>query len=424
MTKTLRTSLLFAAMAVLPVLAALWIVSFEDYAKFYDNHLMDIRLYAKTSAQWFSGMWPYRDFPLEYPPFALAAFALPRALAFGADISERTYIRLFLLQNLAFAALIVWMVSSLLPAGQKSRALRGMALLLVISSPIWPWRYDMFPALLTMAGMYCLLRRKSALAGVWLGLGIAAKLYPVVALLGCAAWLAGQKQWKPLVRLALAATVAATAVTLPFILQAPQQWLTFLEYHRARGLQIESPLGGLVELGGLLGLTTVKPTFNYGAFHLISNWADIALRLQLPLFAIVTGACLYLLWRRFRIVSEATNAQDLAEAVLVMLLAFIVTNKVFSAQYVVWLLPFVPLIEYKMIARFIVMFALTMAIFPYLYGPLVMAMPAAVIVLNARNLLAVTLIGTLLRTRNPLRQALPQLSAKLQPTEVPGVLSR
>ena len=53
-----------------------------------------------------------------------------------------------------------------------------------------------------------------------------------------------------------------------------------------------------------------------------------------------------------------------------------------------------------------------------------MAMPAAVIVLNVRNLLAVTLLGTLLRTRNPLREALPQLSAKLQPTEVPGVLSR
>jgi uncharacterized membrane protein len=387
--------LIYILLATMPVLMAIAIVARYDYKVRYDNNLMDVRYYKDASAEFVKARVPYRDFDFAYPPFSLVSHSIPRWVAFNADLSERAYICLFLAESLLFAALMVWIVLRLIPLDQRERALRVLAVLLVIASPIWPWRYDMFPTLLTAAGFYAMMRRKPTLAGALIGLAVAAKLYPAVVLIACALWFASKAEWKSLARLTASATAAIAASTLPFLLLAPHQWMTFLEFHRARGIQIESLTGGIVQLAGALGLTPVKIVFNYGAFHLESPWAGPILQMQMPFFALLLVVCAWFLYRNFRNEANLT-APVLARGVLVMLLVFIATNKVFSTSYIIWLTPFIALVEQKLASRFILFFVMSMAIFPYLYVFLVHAEPAAIALLNARNALMLVLLGQLL----------------------------
>jgi hypothetical protein len=80
-------------------------------------------------------------------------------------------------------------------------------------------------------------------------------------------------------------------------------------------------------------------------------------------------------------------------------LALILTSKVLSPQYLVWLLPFLPVVAAR--SRFMLWFsvvglALTLVIFPVAYGALIAQHPVAVLLLNARNLLLVALFTALL----------------------------
>src|SRR4029079_12404552 len=97
-----------------------------------------------------------------------------------------------------------------------------------------------FPALLTVLALLCLLRQRPGWAGIWLGLGVAAKLYPAVLLLVFGAYSLAGKNRPALLRLALGSAGVLAATLLPFVLLTPGPLLSFLRYHELRGLQLES----------------------------------------------------------------------------------------------------------------------------------------------------------------------------------------
>ena len=126
-------------------------------------------------------------------------------------------------------------------------------------------------------------------AGIWAGLGVAAKLYPVVLLpiFGLYYLAAGDR--RALLRLSFGSLVALLLTIVPFLYQSttPAELLAFLGYHRLRGLQIETLPAGLVMIGLKRGLTTGQIVFNYGALHFDSPWSTIALAL-LPFMFVAT----------------------------------------------------------------------------------------------------------------------------------------
>jgi hypothetical protein len=58
----------------------------------------------------------------------------------------------------------------------------------------------------------------------------------------------------------------------------------------------------------------------------------------------------------------ASHAAHLVTFSLAALLAFIVTNKVFSPQYLIWLVPFAPLLPRRQIVLFVAICVATMII--------------------------------------------------------------
>jgi uncharacterized membrane protein len=367
-------------------------------------HALDLSIYYQDSFQLLQGRVPYRDFTLEYPPLALLPFALPRLVTLGQRIDFIGYVWLFLIENAIFSSLIALAIMQIRGRQAAGPALALYTTLVAITAPLLPWRYDLFPALLTVLALLCVVRQRPGWAGIWLGLGVAAKLYPIVLLPIFGAYYLAGKNRSALLRLALGSAVALAATLLPFVLVAPGPLVSFLQYHQLRGLQVESLPAGVIVLAHVLGMTPAQLAFNYGALHLDSPPAAVVLRWLLPAFVITFGALLAGAWARFRdeqATGEGVTSESLVTYTMAGLLAFLVTNKVFSPQYVIWLLPFAPLLRLRQAMALLAIFVLTIFLFPFNYDHLLSMELLPVLLLNLRNLLAVALLFWLLLDRAP-----------------------
>jgi hypothetical protein len=99
-------------------------------------------------------------------------------------------------------------------------------------------------------------------------------------------------------------------------------------------------------------------------------------------------------WRRARADTASNGA--VAPATIVTLagasvMVLLVTSKVFSIQYVVWLVPFAALLPGWKFWLAAAIVALTMPIHPLLYDRLVVQDPMPILILNLRNALLVAL---------------------------------
>jgi uncharacterized membrane protein len=374
-------------------------------------HIGDLALYYNDSVKLLQGLTPYRDFTIEYPPFALAAFMLPHLAALAHPLRFIDYTENFLIENVLISTLIAfalaWMTEQRAILRPPRLTLALYALFVALSAPLLPWRYDLFPTLLTVLAFISVLRGRPAWAGFWVGLGIAAKLYPVVLLPIFGLYYLTSRHYHALLRMTLGCAVALLLTLLPILFfTTPAQIFSFLSYHSLRGLQVESLPAGLIMLASKARLTTAEIAFNYGALHIASPWSNAILKLLPFAFIAVFGVVAFSAWGRFREESAASDhrrasAETLAAYVAAALLAFIATNKVFSPQYIIWLLPFAPLLRLRQTLMFLVIVVLTITVFPFDYNQLLAMQKIPVVMLNLRNLLVVVLLGWLMIERAP-----------------------
>lgn len=394
--------------------AALLLVALLTLPQIGQWHALDLQVYFNDARSLLKGWVPYRDFNLEYPPLALAAFAGPFLAVRGKPLLFTEYAGLFLLQSAVLSAFIAWALARAAALSRPSRPaavpLAVYTLLVVLTAPLLPWRYDLFPALFTILALVAVLAGKPAQVGVWLGLGTAAKLYPVVLLPIVGAYYLASVDWRAVRRLGLGFAGALALVVLPLLLSgAGGAMMEFLHYHELRGLQLESLPAGLILLAHMAGAARVSLSFNYGALHLVSPLATATLRWLPLLFIALYGAVLLCALARFR--QDQVRYGSIPSASLVAyltaaLLVFIATNKVFSPQYIIWLLPFVPLLRSRQVGIAVAAFLATIALFPYDYANLLALHDGPVLVLNMRNLLVAGLLVTLVARRRPSRSML------------------
>jgi hypothetical protein len=362
-------------------------------------HAQDLQTYYDYSLKLMQGQLPYHDFAFEYPPLALLPLTLPRIVALGQPLSYTSYVRLFSIQNVLLSTLamfaLVRIVSHWCPERDPVPALKVYTLLVVVSTPLLPWRYDLFPALLTSLALLAVLADRPTTAGLWLGLGIAAKLYPVVLLPVFGIYYLVSKKHHALLRLLLGSVGVTGAILLPFILLDLSELLSFLRFHQLRGLQIESVPAGAISLAHMLGLIKSSLVLNYNAWHITGPLAEAALKGQPFAFGLAFVVVFVSCWGRFRDEharsGRITNG-SLVAYVLAALLTFIVTNKVFSPQYIIWLLPLGPLLSLRQARTLLVICLTTIIIYPFAYQDLIAMRMMPVLLLNLRNILVVALL--------------------------------
>jgi hypothetical protein len=223
-------------------------------------------------------------------------------------------------------------------------------------------------------------------------------VWPALFLVGA---LALVKARRGVVSGAVAATAVTVAAALGFGLGS---LLTdFLSYQKDRGLQVEAIAALPLLWADQLGMAAYDLKFQFGAQQVKGHGTD-AIGELLSVLMLVSMASLtaYCLLHRRRLLQRPETAMF---AAFVALLVLVVTNKVFSPQYMLWIL--VPLaalakekslVTTRLLGVLLAATALTHILFPFLYADLLAGQLLPLLVLTARDACVVVAMLISVRT--------------------------
>jgi hypothetical protein len=327
---------LLAWLVSVPVFLAACAV--PDGGLFRAARFRDVHIYQGYAERFLHGHLPYRDVFVEYPPGAFAVFMPPTA--FGASHYNAAFKSLMALCGVAMILLAALVLVELgVTRGRLLVAIALLALAPLALGPISLNTYDAWPALLTVLALFLFLRGRDLLGAGALGLAVSAKLYPLVLvpLAGIYVWRrAGPRR----VCAALVVCVAlAAAVVVPFAAYDLDGVASSFRSQAERGLQIESLGASLLLAADRLGLYDAKVVESTGVAgrNLNGSLPDAVAVATLVLEAVAVVA----VW--FLYVRVCDGRARLPVAFAAAVAGFLAFTKVFSPQYLVWLLPLVVL---------------------------------------------------------------------------------
>lgn len=331
---------------------------------------------------------PYRDFQLEYPPGALPVFVVP-------SLAERwDYRKVFQLEMaLCLAVAAVAAAAAAGPLAGMLTAVLPLALGSVVLS-----RFDLWPSALSVLAVALALRRRPIPSAIVLGTAFAAKLWPAVLVPVLAIWLARRDGARAAWRWLAAAAATAAVWFVPFVALAPGGVWHAFHVQTARPIQIES-LGGaiLMSLYNVAG-TTLHMWSSYGSQNLTGPGAHAA-AVATTVVELAALAALYAVFAR----SDATS-DDLVRYCAAAVAVTIAFGKVFSPQFLIWLVPLVPLVRGRRLALALPLFVsslvLTQLWFPRHYWTLVNSFSGHIVLeVLLRDLAVVALAAVLVLGR-------------------------
>lgn len=264
-----------------------------------------------------AGIFPYApnagEHPLEYPVLSGlvmdASARLARVLApdGGADLA-RTYFNLTVLVLLGCALVTVWATVRTTGAARDGLLLAAAPTLALAGTINW----DLVAVAATALAMFAWTRQRPWLVGLFIGLGAAAKLYPLLLLGPVVLLCARAGRFRQAAKVLAAAVGSWLAVNLPVMVAYPEGWALFYRFNQERDADFGSFWYALLRIG-----------------HPVEPLNPVTMGLFV---AACAGVAALALWVR--------PVPKLAPLAFLVVAAFLVTNKVYSPQYVLWLLPF------------------------------------------------------------------------------------
>ncbi|HSU48210.1 MAG TPA: glycosyltransferase 87 family protein [Arthrobacter sp.] len=257
----------------------------------------------------------------EYPVLIGLIAGVTAWLVPGGDPSART-LAYFDINTILLAA--VAMVTVLVIARMPGRrpwdaAMVALAPGIVLAGTI---NWDLWAACLLAAGMYFFARQRLVPAGVLIGLATAVKLYPLLVLGAILLLALRTRRWRPLLVTAGSAAATWVVVNLPFAAANPPGWAYFFQYSADRGAGYSSA---------------------WFAYNLVANrvgWSALGA----DAVSVLSAAVFIMACAGIAVVAlTARRRPRLAQLAFLIVAAFILTSKVYSPQYVVWLIPLLAL---------------------------------------------------------------------------------
>jgi len=353
-----------------------------------------------------NGLLPYRDFSVEYPPVAMLFIALPRLFASGFESFVWAYSVEVTILNLAGIYCLMVLARDLKYNPWKILGIYTIALLAL--GPLVVCRLDFIPAMLTLFSIFFFLKYRNKTAWILLAVATLTKIYPAVI---APVFFIMQLKRKPKVDLLegpAAFAYTALIIVLPFVLTSQTGlWDSFF-YHGQRPLQIESTYASFAEFLWALKLVTLHFNVTFGSNNIDGAVSEAFGRVSFGIMIIGLLAVYWALYRNLKKEDQDSRGRsdETAMAVkysLISVLVFILTCKVFSPQYMMWLLPLVPLFtqKWKNVIRplFIAACILTFFIFPQYYQGIRNGSLFSISLLFSRNVVLIVILGFLVRGR-------------------------
>jgi uncharacterized membrane protein len=298
--------------------------------------VLEVDLFHTYASNMLAGQVPYRDFAFEYPPLALVPILGPLLFA-GTPLTEESYRVAFGLFEAATG--MITMIFAMRAAIALDLGRRGLiaAAVLVAASPILLGplmlaRFDLWPALFAAAAVWLFVTDRLHLSAAALGLGILAKVYPVVFLPLLAFHLWRTRGTDAAVRYGVVVVVVVGLGVLPFLAAGADGVIEAFRRSLIRPLQVESAGASvLFALHALAGVRiTVVHTFD--SYNLSGQLPELVGTLQTLVLLAALGAIVWLYVR------GATTLGRLVLALGAALCAWVAVGRVFSPQYLIWLI--------------------------------------------------------------------------------------
>lgn len=394
----------------------IWTVVFETL--WYGNRsITDTPVYYNYAARVSQGLIPYRDFASEYPPVAMLLFSLPRLISGSA---YGWFVIAFEAEMLAFSCGITLLLSMLAwrqwhNLGKLTGTLATYTIYLLCLGSIVELRFDLAAAFLILASIACFITDRHLAAWLLLGTGLMTKLIPVLVAPLYLIVHFRRRQFHRMYQGPAIMVLTALIIALPFLLVAPSGLANSFLYHLERPLQLESSWSSSLLLMAKFNDYSVSIMNSYGSHNVFASLSNTLAFLSGPVTLALILAGYIIFWRRSpRFSRQAWDIGMLVRFAAIAIAAFIFGGKVFSPQYLIWLLPLIPLIKGKdrglIIGLFAAILLLTQWEFPTHYWNLYLLEKPIIVEVAARNVL----LGVLL----VLMMVSPGRERQLQPVAV------
>jgi uncharacterized membrane protein len=225
----------------------------------------------------------------------------------------------------AFGLALAWLFTVWASARMAGRRVWDAAL--IAASPVVIFQiftnFDALATAFTAGAMLAWARRRPVWCGALIGLGVAAKLYPIL-LFGPLLVLAVRTgRFKEVVRAAIAAVATWFVVNLPIMALFPRGWSEFFRLNTRRGDDMDSLYNVVKSFTGWRGF---DPGLGFWEPPMVLN------AVVTVLFLLCCAGIAY-------IALTAPQRPRVAQLVFLVVALFLVTNKVWSPQFSLWLVP-------------------------------------------------------------------------------------
>ncbi len=151
--------------------------------------------------------------------------------------------------------------------------------------------------------------------GIWLGIAISAKFYPVVLLAAFFILAVRTRQWRPTLTMTGVTALTWILINAPFAIANFSGWWHFYSFNSQRGVDFGSPWYAVTEWG--------LPGVPAESINIVAAGSFAVLLVGIAIFT----------WK-------VKTTPSFVQVAFLVLAAFVITSKVYSPQYVLWLVPF------------------------------------------------------------------------------------
>jgi hypothetical protein len=316
-------------------------------------------------------IWPWKDFQVEYPPGIFLPILIPAVFTADSD----TYFVLFCVEMeivLTAAVLLAVKTANIIAPDSTSKALTHSIILTAALGCISVRRYDACVALAISATLNGLATRRPIVTGISLAVGFALKVVPILLAPLVVFWYITRRDWNALRQAVVSGALCGGAIGAAYLAAARGHSLDFLYFHADRPVQIESTLGGILMLLKGLFPRIIEHTKNYGSDNVVSPIEPTLRHFAEILQASILVSIYFLSYHKLK-----NEPDDRRKLILVNAAAgagfvsFMCLGKVFSPQYMTWLIPIGVIATASSVRRLgwrqVAANALTQVEYPYLY---------------------------------------------------------